>query len=77
MSRQIQDQNLLVWEVYPTGGPQGFSTDPYVMFHCLTQRHLRPRRVSMSGDEADAERTLQQASDAELLALLQQSSELP
>ena len=77
MSRQIQDQNFLVWEVYPTGGEQGFSNDPYVIFHCLTQRDLRPRRVELTGDEADAQRIVHQSTDAELLSMLQRSSELP
>ena len=77
MSRQIQDQNFLVWEVFPTGGKQGFSVDPYLMFHCLTQRDLRPRRVALRGDEADAERMVLQASEAELLGMLRGSAELP
>jgi hypothetical protein len=77
MSRQIQDQNLLVWEVFPSGGAYGFSTDPYVVFHCLSQRQLRPRRVELDGDEAAGERLVRRASDAELLALLERSSELP
>lgn len=77
MSRQIQDQNFLVWEVFPSGGRLGFSKDPYVVFHCLTQRDLRPRRVGLAGDEADAERIVRQSSDAELLSMLERSSELP
>lgn len=77
MSRQIQDQNFLVWEVFPSGGDLGFSNDPYVVFHCLTQRDLRPRRVRLQGDEADAERVVRRAPDPELLQMLQHSSELP
>jgi hypothetical protein len=77
MSRQIQDQNFLVWEVFPSGGNLGFSTNPYVIFNCLTQRDLRPRRHRMDGDEADAERLVRQASDQDLLSLLQNSRELP
>lgn len=77
MSRQIQDQNFLVWEVFPSGGEFGFSSDPFVIFHCLTQRDLRPRRVELPGDEADAERLVNASSDAELLALLQRSGEIP
>jgi len=77
MSRQIQDQNFLVWEVFPSGGNLGLASDPYVIFNCLTQRDLRPRRLRMPGDEADAERVVRQARDAELLGMLQESSELP
>jgi hypothetical protein len=77
MSRQIQDQNFLVWEVFPSGGRLGLSTDPYIIFHCLTQRHLRPRRHRLPGDEAAAERVVRQASDTELLALLLTSAAVP
>jgi len=77
MSRQIQDQNFLVWEVFPSGGHLGFSQDPYIIFNCLTRPDLRPRRHALHGDEASAERLVRQASDADLLALLQKSGELP
>lgn len=77
MARQIQDGNFLVWEVFPSGGEMGFSSDPYVIFHCLTQRDLRPRRIELKGDAADAERIVRQSSDAELLAMLERSREVP
>jgi hypothetical protein len=77
MSRQIQDQNFLVWEVYSTGGTHGFSEEPFVMFHCLTQRDLRPRRIRLGHDEGEAQRLVAEATDAELLAMLQRSQELP
>jgi hypothetical protein len=77
MSRQIQDQNFLVWEVFPSGGDLGFSTDPYIIFHCLTRRDLRPRRQRLDGDEAAAERLVRMATDHDLLTMLQQSAELP
>lgn len=77
MSRQIQDQNFLVWEVFPSGGDMGFASDPYIIFNCLTQRDLRPRRIRVPGDAADAEREVREARDAELLSLLQESGELP
>jgi hypothetical protein len=76
MSRRIQDQNFLVWEVFPSGGRLGFSTDPDLVFHCLTQPDLRPRRYRLAGDEAAAERLVRAASDADLLAMLQASAEL-
>ena len=77
MARQIQDGNFLVWEVFPSGGEMGFSSDPFVIFHCLTQRDLRPRRVGLTGDAADAERIVRQSTDAELLAMLERSREVP
>jgi len=77
MSRRIQDRNLLVWEVYPSGGQLGLSTDPYLVFNCLTQRGLRPRRFRLRGDEAEAQRIVEDAPDGELQTMLRQSSELP
>lgn len=77
MSRQILDEGLLIWEVFPSGGEQGFSDDPYLVFHCLTRTDLRPRRLALQGDEATAERRVGGATEGELLALLAQSSELP
>jgi hypothetical protein len=77
MSRQIQDQNFLMWEVYPSGGSHGFSDDPYVIFHCLTQRDLRPRRLGLGADEGEAQALVARASDGELLDMLRRSQELP
>lgn len=77
MSRQILDGDLLLWEVFPTGGELGFSADPYVIFHCTSRPDLRPRRLATSGHEASAERVIRQASDDELLAMLQRSAALP
>lgn len=77
MTRQIQDQNFLVWEVFPSGGSFGFPEDPFVIFHCLTQRDLRPRRIRLEGGEDNAERVVRASSDADLLAMLERSGELP
>lgn len=77
MSRTFTDENLLVWEAYPSGGDFGFSENPYVVFNCLSNRLLRPRRVTHDGDEADAERTVRQASASELAGMLQRAREIP
>ena len=45
MSRTFQDENFLVWEVYPSGAKFGASEDPFLVFHCITDRGLRPRSV--------------------------------
>ena len=76
MSRTFQDENFLVWEVYPSGARYGFSEDPFLVFHCITDRGLRPRKLQVTGDEADAERLVTRASPAELLELFSQSSTL-
>jgi hypothetical protein len=70
MSRTFQDENFLVWEVYPSGAKFGASEDPFLVFHCITDRGLRPRKLQVTGDEADAERLVGKASPTELLALL-------
>jgi hypothetical protein len=76
MARIIHDRNLLTWEVYPTGGPHGESDQPHIVFNCLSNRMLRPRYVSMDGDEADAERRISLASNEELLAMFERSREV-
>lgn len=73
MSRTFQDANLLVWEAYPSGGAHGESDEPHIVFNCLSNRMLRPRFVSMRGDEADAERKVALASNEELRALFERS----
>ncbi|HUF50925.1 MAG TPA: hypothetical protein VMN60_08840 [Longimicrobiales bacterium] len=76
MGRTFQDRNFLVWEVYPSGGRHGFSDSPHVIFNCLTQKQIRARLADLGSDEADAQRRLGVASDRELLAMLEQASEL-
>ncbi|MGH7448813.1 MAG: hypothetical protein ACREK1_02135 [Longimicrobiales bacterium] len=76
MSRQIQDHDFLVWEVYPSGGSHGFPANPHVIFHCLTQQNLRPRSVSIGTDQADAEKRVSEMSDAALLELLENAPEI-
>lgn len=76
MPRTFQDRNFLVWEVYPSGGAHGFSDNPHIIFNCLTQKQLRPRYADLGSDGADAQRRLVEASDAALLTMLEQSSEL-
>lgn len=77
MSRTFTDDNLLVWEAYPSGGDYGFSENPYVVFNCLSNRLVRPRWVTHDGDEADAERTVSHASAQQLTAMLRRSEEIP
>ena len=76
MERTFQDRNFLVWEVYPSGGRHGFSDNPHIIFHCLTQKQLRPRYADLGEDSADAQRLVVEASDAELLSMLEESDEL-
>lgn len=76
MSRTFLDENLLAWEAYPTGGPSGHTDRPFIVFNCLSNRMLRPRYVSTVGDSADAERTVDLASNEQLLELFRHSEEV-
>ena len=76
MSRTFQDRDFLVWEVYPSGGKHGFSAHPHLIFHCLTNRDLRPRSTQVGEDAAAAERRLNLASSTELLTLLESAREI-
>jgi hypothetical protein len=75
--RTFQDHNFLVWEVYPSGGRHGFSDNPHLIFHCLTQRDIRSRFMESGGDEASAERIITDSSPDELLAMLERAREIP
>jgi hypothetical protein len=76
MTRTFQDRNFLVWEAYSSGGRHGFSKDPHIIFHCLTQRDVRPRYVETGVDDTDAQRILGEASEPDLLALLEGAREI-
>jgi hypothetical protein len=76
MSRTFQDRNFLVWEVYPSSGRQGLSTDPHLVFHCLTRKDLKPRWAEAGDDEAEAERRIEEATNHELLEMLDRSQEI-
>jgi len=76
MSKTFTDDNLLIWEAYPTSGDFGFPERPYIVFNCLSNRTLRPRVVEQDETEADAERAVATASQRELLELFRQSREI-
>jgi hypothetical protein len=76
MSRKFQDENLLVWEAYPSAGRFGFSAKPNLIFNCLTDRLIRPRSIRLGEDNAEAERALVDATPHQLVAWLQTSSEI-
>ena len=76
MGRTFQYRNFLVLEVYPSGGRHGFSDRPHVIFNCLTQPALRPRHVALGTDEADAQRLISESTPAQLLELLDRSSDI-
>lgn len=76
MSKTFQDENFLVWEAFPSSGPFGFADDVKIVFHCVTDRRIRPRDVKTGEDAADAARIIQKADPAELLEMFRQSQEM-
>jgi hypothetical protein len=74
--RTFQDRNFLVWEAYPSAGRHGYSMNPHVIFHCLTQRDIRARFLNVGETEAAAERHIIEASPNELLDMLERAKEL-
>ena len=76
MSRLFTDDSLLTWEAYPSGGAFGLPDSPKIVFHCLSDPERRARWVQHSGDDADAQRAVREASDRELNRLLTVSYEL-
>ncbi len=73
MARTFLDENLLIWEAYPSGGSFGYATNPHIVFNCLSNRALRPRYVKTTGDEADAEQKIALASEEELRQLFKKA----
>ncbi|MGH7128236.1 MAG: hypothetical protein ACREIV_06690 [Planctomycetaceae bacterium] len=65
-----------MWEAYPSASKFGFSERPNIVFHCLTDRVLRPRSVVFAGDAADAERAVSQATPQQLLEMLGSAAEV-
>lgn len=76
MSRVIVDPDLRRWEAYATAGDYGFPTPGRIVFRCTSDRGLRPRTVTVPGDKSDAERTVVEASDAELREMLARAEEI-
>lgn len=78
MNRTFTDDDLRIWEVYPSGGPYGLPVRPKIVFHCTSNPEVRPRYVpgDERQDEADAEDWVHDASDDELRALLRDSREI-
>jgi hypothetical protein len=77
MSRTLLDDDLLTWEVYATSGDYGFADrDSRIVFHCLTDPRRRARSVRIAGPQAEAERTVEDGGDVELMELLGKASPL-
>lgn len=76
MPRIVTDADLQNWEAYPSGGPFGLPEQPKIVFNCVSDPSRRPRWVRLNGDNADAERFLDEMENAQLQRLLGESAEL-
>lgn len=76
MSRNFQDENLLEWEAYASGGAHGYADNARIVFHCLSDSSLRARELTLEGDQADAERVVTSRDDEQLRTLLEQATEV-
>lgn len=76
MSRTFTDDDLMVWEAFPSGGRFGMAGGPKIIFHCVSNPDSRPRYVQGTGDEADAESLVNEAPDDKLRTMLRESREL-
>jgi hypothetical protein len=76
MTRRIQDNNFLEWEVFASAANSGFADTSQIVFNCLSDRLLRPRVVELKDDVAEAEKIVNEGTPAELLQMLQNSHTL-
>ncbi|MGQ0562582.1 MAG: hypothetical protein ACT443_11995 [Gemmatimonadota bacterium] len=76
MSKTFSDDNLLVWEAYPSSNDLGEAENPHIVFNCLTNRLRRPRWLDCEGNVAAAEKVVAEANQNELLALFRRSVEI-
>lgn len=76
MSRTFNDENLLTWEAYPSGGKFGLAVRPSIVFHCVSDPQRRARFVTRDGNEADAEENVAEMPDEQLRSLLRESEEV-
>jgi hypothetical protein len=68
--RTILDRDLRWWEVYATTGDFGSANPAKVAFRCTSDAWQRPRVFLFPGDKSDAEKAVAQASDGELVQML-------
>lgn len=78
MSRTFVDDDLRLWEVYPSGGKYGLPVAPKIVFHCMSDAQARPRYLpgAEQQDEAEAADWVSDVSDDELRNLLRHSREI-
>ena len=77
LSRKFMDDGMIQWETYVSGGQPDTPAAARIYFVCLEDPFARPRWVPhASRNVAEATRDLAGMSDADLVALLGQSTPL-
>jgi hypothetical protein len=77
LSREFMDDGMIHWEAYVSGGQPNTPAAARIYFVCLDDPFARPRWVPHdSGSVAAASRDLAGFTDADLVALLGDSTEL-
>jgi hypothetical protein len=77
LSREFMDDGMINWEAYVSGGQPNTAAAARIYFVCLDDRFTRPRWVAHeSRNVAAATRDLADMSDADLVALLGESTPL-
>lgn len=77
MRRTFHDHSLREWEAYVSGGQPGTDAAARIFFLCLTDPRERARFVTHErGDVAEAERTIRELSDREILEMLREAEPL-
>jgi hypothetical protein len=68
--RTILDGDLRRWEAYATTGDFGGPDPAKIAFRCTSDPGQRPRILVFEGDKSQAERSVSESSDAELVRML-------
>ncbi|MFW5947027.1 MAG: hypothetical protein ACOCUW_00930 [Gemmatimonadota bacterium] len=76
MPRTIQDDDLLLWEVYAAAPRAAKGRGARIVFHCLSDPERRARVTENDADRTATEKWIAGASDAELRKLLDAAERL-
>ena len=76
MTREFIDNDLILWEVYPSTGQYSLPDDARLVFLCVTERERRPRTLRLSEDVVEAGAAVEELSDNQLRELLARSGEI-
>lgn len=76
MTRTFLDDDLLRWEVYASGGRHSTPERSRIIFHCVSDRGRRSRRVTHDSDHTSAQHMVEALPEDELREMLREAEEL-